>query len=134
MGTWYASNAYFNREISRFLSWAKLGLFLFIFSYFSQLSSNTILKSIDVVLGIRTRGCRMVDADGSIDLWGLARDTTNLKHSSIKSIDVVLGIRNCGCRMVDADGSIDQWGLARDTTNFKHSSIKYTMNRQRIKA
>ena len=58
-------------------------LFVYFFVLFiAQFKYN--FKSIDVVLGIRNRGCRMVDADGSIDMWGLARDTTNLKHSSIK--------------------------------------------------
>ena len=49
--------------------WAKSGLFWFIFVLFStQWQINIWLKSIDGVLGIRTRDCRMVGADESTEL------------------------------------------------------------------
>ena len=55
-----------------FLKWAKLGLYLFI-SFFShdKYSSNLTIndKSIDGVLGTRTRGSNMVGADESTELW-----------------------------------------------------------------
>ena len=55
-----------------FKKWAKPGLFLFI-SFFSHDKYSTNLtindKSIDGVLGTRTRGGRMVGADESTELW-----------------------------------------------------------------
>ena len=62
-----------NNYINFFLKkWAKPGLFLFI-SFFSHDKYSTNLtindKSIDGVLGTRTRGGRMVGADESTELW-----------------------------------------------------------------
>ena len=53
-----------------FQIWANLGLFLFIFVIFSlHLQFQQIEKSIDGELGIWTRGCRMVGADDTTELW-----------------------------------------------------------------
>ena len=52
--------------------WAKPGLFLFIlFFSLDKYSTNLIIndKSLDGVLGTRTRGGRMVGADESTELW-----------------------------------------------------------------
>ena len=50
--------------------WADPGLFFVYFHYFlDTISIIQIEKSIDGVLGIRTRGCRMVGADETTELW-----------------------------------------------------------------
>ena len=50
--------------------WANPGLFLFIFrSFLVTISIIQIEKRVDGVLGIRTRGRRMVDADETTELW-----------------------------------------------------------------
>ena len=51
-----------------FKKWANPGLFLFIFVLFLVTISIQIEKSVDGVLGIRTRGRRMVGADESTEL------------------------------------------------------------------
>ena len=54
--------------VSFFLKkWANPSLFLFIFDIFSL--QFQIEKSVDGVLGIWTRGCRMVGADEITELW-----------------------------------------------------------------
>ena len=52
-----------------FLKWANPGLFFVYFHSFLITISIQIEKSIDGVLGIRTRGCRMVGADETTELW-----------------------------------------------------------------
>ena len=52
-----------------FNKWANPGLFLFYFRSFLVIISIQIEKSIDGVLGIRTRGHRMVGADETTELW-----------------------------------------------------------------
>ena len=47
----------------------------------SILNENVIEKSIDVVLGIRTRGCRMVNAAGSTELWRPPNGVNSLSFS-----------------------------------------------------
>ena len=54
-----------------FFKWANPGLFLFYFHSFLIIISIQIAKSIDGVLGIRTRGRRMVGADKTTELWRL---------------------------------------------------------------
>ena len=52
-----------------FKKWANHGLFLFIFCSFLITISIQIEKSVDGVLGIRTRGRRMVGTDETTELW-----------------------------------------------------------------
>ena len=53
-----------------FKKWTNPGLILFIFVFFlDAISIIQIEKSVDVVLGIRTRGSRMVGADKTTELW-----------------------------------------------------------------
>ena len=49
--------------------WANLGLFFVYFRPFHITNQLQIEKSIDGVLGIRTRGHRMVGADETTELW-----------------------------------------------------------------
>ena len=65
------------RYTTFFKKWANLGLFLFIFrSFLVTISIIQIEKSVDGVLGIRTRGRRMVDADETTELWRPPRYST----------------------------------------------------------
>ena len=48
---------------------ANPGLFLFIFVLFTLQFQHKLKKSVDGVLGIRTRGCRMVGADETTELF-----------------------------------------------------------------
>ena len=52
-----------------FLKWANPSLFFVYFRSFPTTISIQIEKSIDGVLGIRTRGRRMVGADKTTELW-----------------------------------------------------------------
>ena len=53
-----------------FKKWANPGLFLFIFcSFLLTISKIQIEKSVNCVLGIRTRGCSMVGTDETTELW-----------------------------------------------------------------
>ena len=54
---------------SSFKKWANPGLFFVYFRSFLITISIQIEKSIDGVLGIRTRGRRMVGADETTELW-----------------------------------------------------------------
>ena len=54
--------------------WANPGLFC-LFPSFSQNNSNLNWKSVDVVLGDRTRGSKMVDVEGSTEQWRLPTAT-----------------------------------------------------------
>ena len=49
--------------------WANRGLFLFIFILLLLQFQCKLKKSVDCVLGIRTRGCRMVGVDETTELW-----------------------------------------------------------------
>ena len=79
-----------------FSKWAKPGLFLFI-SFFSHDKYSTNLtindKSIDGMLGTRTRGGRMVGADKSTELW---RDpqvkSLSAKNKRVVNLDLSLGV------------------------------------------
>ena len=52
-----------------FKKWSNPGLFLFIFVLFSLQFQYKLKKIIDGVLGIRTRGHRMVGPDKTMELW-----------------------------------------------------------------
>ena len=52
-----------------FKKWANPGLFLFIFILFLLQFQYKMRKSVDGVLGIRTRGHRMVSVDKNMELW-----------------------------------------------------------------
>ena len=55
--------------IDSFFKWVNPGLFFVLFLFFSCYNFNTNWKSVDGVLGIRTRGRRMVGADETTELW-----------------------------------------------------------------
>ena len=57
--------------------WTNPGLFLFIFILFSLQFQYKLKKSNDGVLGIRTRGRRMVGADKTMELWRPPRFINN---------------------------------------------------------
>ena len=61
-----------------FFKWANPGLFYVLFSFFSCYNLNTNWKSIDGVLGIRTRGLRMVGADETTELWRPPKSTRSV--------------------------------------------------------
>ena len=52
-----------------FLIWANPGLFFIYFRPFHITNQLQIEKSVDGMLGIRTRGRRMVGADKTTELW-----------------------------------------------------------------
>ena len=56
-------------QLKLFLEWANPGLFFVYFCSFLVTISIQIEKSIDGVLGIQTRGHRMVGADKTMELW-----------------------------------------------------------------
>ena len=62
--------------------WANPGLYLFIFVLFTLQFQYKLKKSVDGVLGIRTRGRRMVGADETTELWRLPSRSQSLLHFS----------------------------------------------------
>ena len=66
-----------------FKKWANPGLFLFYFCSFLVPISTQIEKSIDGVLGIRTRGRRMVGADETTELWRPPRQVLSLLNKAV---------------------------------------------------
>ena len=66
-------------QITFFKKWAILGLFWFIFVLFSLQFQYQLKKSVDGVLGIRTRGRRMVGADETTELWRPPEQMTFIK-------------------------------------------------------
>ena len=65
---WHCTKQNFPIIIIIFKKWANPGLFLFYFRSFLVTISIQIEKSVDGVLGIRTRGRRMVGADKTMEL------------------------------------------------------------------
>ena len=85
--TWRSITAWLNSfficlisaTLLMFFKWANPGLFLFYFCSFLVTISIQIEKSIDGVLGIRTWGRRMVDADKTTELWRPPQDFANVE-------------------------------------------------------
>ena len=66
-----------------FFKWANPGFFVYFHYFLDTITIIQIEKSIDGVLGIQTRGRRMVGADETMELWWPPKQTHKVEGANL---------------------------------------------------